>query len=68
MAHTKHDELDLDLPIVVATFLRDHTSICPGVLPCHGLEGDTTWQEGHSVLIGSYHKRRQGRGQSELES
>jgi hypothetical protein len=54
VVHTKYDELDGDLPIVVATFFRDHTSIHPSVFPGHRIEGDATWREGNSVLIGSY--------------
>ena len=69
MAHTKHNELDGDLPIGVATFIRDHTSIHPRVLTGHGVESDATVREGNSVLIGSWQERKEGLDElDELES
>lgn len=68
MAHTKHGELDADLPIVLATVLRDHTSILSGVFPGHRFECDATGREGNSVCIGSYQEREKQKRQRKLDS
>lgn len=53
-AHTEHGELDVDLPIVLATVLRDHTCVLSGVFPGHRIECDATGREGNTACIGSY--------------
>lgn len=54
MAHTKHSEVDVDFPIVLATVLRDHTSIRSSVFPGHRIECDAIGREGNTTCIGSY--------------
>lgn len=64
--HTKYSELDADLPVGGATFIRDHAGVCPRVLPGHGVEGDASVREGDPVLIGGCGEWEPG--QRELES
>ena len=52
--HTEHGEVDVDLPIVLATVLRDHTRILSGVFPGHRIECDAIGREGNTACIGSY--------------
>lgn len=59
-AHTKHSELDADLPVRVAAFVRHHASVRPRVFPGHRMESDATVREGDSVCIGGYQERGRG--------
>lgn len=66
MALTKDNELDADLPVGGATFIRDHARVHPRILPGHGVKGDASVGEGDSVLKGSCGERNQRRGAGEL--